>query len=272
MSYELSGLGAARPAKTHKLAGSKLPPPNRWSERKRRTRPNELLRTVPRLPAHWVRASELSGLGFSLKPPKWIRKMQPGKILKKVAVPLAVVGASLLIPGVGGALVKGATSAGKFALGAGKLAFKGVTGAGKFALRTAGFGKAATAAKPIGLFHKLLGAAGTAAAIAPLATSLMPRKTTTETILQPSEPVPYNPPTVAPEVTPPTYWPSEPSAGGGGYSSGGGAPMTYDSPAGAPPEAGTAPAGGMDMSTLIPVGLGLVALVAVSGVLKRRRR
>lgn len=43
--------------------------------------------------------STLGDLDFSLKPPKWLRKAQPGKILKKLAVPIAV-GAALLIPGV----------------------------------------------------------------------------------------------------------------------------------------------------------------------------
>jgi len=38
-------------------------------------------------------------LGFSLKPPRWLRKAQPGKILKKVAIPAAIVGA-MFIPGV----------------------------------------------------------------------------------------------------------------------------------------------------------------------------
>jgi hypothetical protein len=51
------------------------------------------------------------GLGFSLKPPKWVRKAQPGKILKKIALPAAAVGAALLIPGVGGAIVGGISAA-----------------------------------------------------------------------------------------------------------------------------------------------------------------
>lgn len=53
------------------------------------------------------------GLGFSLRPPKWVRKAQPGKILKKIALPVAAVGAALLIPGVGGAIVGGATAVAK---------------------------------------------------------------------------------------------------------------------------------------------------------------
>lgn len=48
-----------------------------------------------------------NALGFSLRPPKWLRKAQPGKILKKAALPLAVIGGALLIPGVGGAIAAG---------------------------------------------------------------------------------------------------------------------------------------------------------------------
>jgi hypothetical protein len=77
--------------------------------------------------------ADLSGLGFSLKPPKWIRKMQPGKVLKKVAVPLAIVAGAVLIPGAAPLLAKGLLGAGKLALGAGKLAL----GAGKFAFKAA---------------------------------------------------------------------------------------------------------------------------------------
>jgi hypothetical protein len=54
------------------------------------------------------------GLGFSLKPPKWLRKAQPGKILKKIALPIAAVGATLLIPGAAplvGAALKTAVKA-----------------------------------------------------------------------------------------------------------------------------------------------------------------
>lgn len=44
-----------------------------------------------------------AALGFSLKPPKYLRKFQPGKVLKKLAVP-AAIGATLFIPGVAPAL------------------------------------------------------------------------------------------------------------------------------------------------------------------------
>ncbi|HLB37469.1 MAG TPA: hypothetical protein VJL31_12935 [Gemmatimonadales bacterium] len=76
-------------------------------------------------------STTLSGLGFSLKPPKWLRKAQPGKILKKAAIPLAVIGGALLIPGVGGALVGAATAAGRAAAGAGRLIGRGAVGAGR---------------------------------------------------------------------------------------------------------------------------------------------
>jgi hypothetical protein len=51
-------------------------------------------------------------MGFSLRPPKWLRKAQPGKILAKAAVPIGVVAGSLLIPGVGSALVGALTAGG----------------------------------------------------------------------------------------------------------------------------------------------------------------
>lgn len=63
---------------------------------------------------------ETAALGFSLKPPKWLRKMKPGKVL----VPLAAVAGTLLIPGVGGLLVGGITAAAK-AIGAGAAAAAG---------------------------------------------------------------------------------------------------------------------------------------------------
>ena len=70
---------------------------------------------------------QLEGLGFSLKPPKWLRKAQPGKILAKVAVPAAAITAAALIPGVAplaltvakGALVKGGKLFGSAARAAG---------------------------------------------------------------------------------------------------------------------------------------------------------
>lgn len=76
--------------------------------------------------------SNLSGLGFSLKPPKWLRKMQPGKILKKAALPLAI-GAALFIPGALPLLAKGVVGASKLVVGGGRLVAKGVTAAARLA-------------------------------------------------------------------------------------------------------------------------------------------
>jgi hypothetical protein len=66
------------------------------------------------------------GLGFSLRPPKWLRKAQPGRILKKAAIPLAIIGGTLLIPGVGGAVVGGLTAAGKAVGGFAARSFKSI--------------------------------------------------------------------------------------------------------------------------------------------------
>ena len=79
MSYELSGLGAVRVRPVHKIKKSKLPhPAPAWGriqripggEFKRRTRPHQIFRTMPRLPVSATDPSNLSGLGFSLKRPK----------------------------------------------------------------------------------------------------------------------------------------------------------------------------------------------------------
>jgi hypothetical protein len=42
----------------------------------------------------------LGEIGFSLKPPRWLRKMQPGKVLVKYGLPAAAVAATFFIPGV----------------------------------------------------------------------------------------------------------------------------------------------------------------------------
>lgn len=65
----------------------------------------------------------LEGLGFSLKPPKWLRKAQPGKLLKKAAPPLAI-GASLFVPGVAPAVA----AVGKGIFGAAKAVGGGLFG------------------------------------------------------------------------------------------------------------------------------------------------
>jgi hypothetical protein len=93
--------------------------------------------TVPRSVLNQYALNGYEPLGFSLKPPKWLRKAQPGKILKKIAVPLAIGGA-LLIPGVaplaltavkagGGLLLKGGAGVVKAGGGLFRLGAKTVT-------------------------------------------------------------------------------------------------------------------------------------------------
>jgi len=62
-------------------------------------------------------STTLSGLGFSLKPPRWIRKAQPGIFIQKHALPLALVGSAFLIPGAGALAAKGILGAGRLAAG-----------------------------------------------------------------------------------------------------------------------------------------------------------
>jgi hypothetical protein len=248
MSYELSGLGAARPPrlKLHRVKASKLPHPAAWTGQKRRARPHEFTSTLPRLPAHYAQASQLSGLGFSLKPPKWVRKLTIKKVIKPLAITAAIVGAAFIpgaLPLVGkaaGMIAKGAVGAGRFALRSGRQIGGGFTS----------------------IFKKPAAAPQTTIPTAPESYQPPPpepRPTGPSGTLGPSEQVPYSPP---------TYAPSEAAYGGGG----GGAPQTGDSPAGAPPESNAPAAAGTGASSLVPIGVGLLALVAVSAALKRRRR
>jgi hypothetical protein len=57
------------------------------------------------------------GLGFSLKRPRWLRKIQPGIFLQKHALPIAAIGASFFIPGAAALAAKGLVGAGKLATG-----------------------------------------------------------------------------------------------------------------------------------------------------------
>lgn len=79
--------------------------------------------------------SDLSGLGFSLKRPKWMRKMTLKKLVKPLLITGAVIAGAAFIPGALPLLAKGAVGAGKLAVGTGRLAVRGVTGAGKFAVK-----------------------------------------------------------------------------------------------------------------------------------------
>jgi hypothetical protein len=101
------------------------------------------------------------GLGLSLKRPKWLRKMQPGKVLKKIAAPLALVGGALLIPGAGAMLVKGAAGAVRGAAGAARFAGKGLLKGGKSAGRLFG-GTSLPSKTGKGIFGTLFDASRTA--------------------------------------------------------------------------------------------------------------
>ena len=67
----------------------------------------------------------LGDLGISLRPPKWLRKAQPGKILKKYGLPAAAV-AAFFVPGVAPVVTKYAFGAAKLALRGGKAVGRGV--------------------------------------------------------------------------------------------------------------------------------------------------
>jgi len=87
--------------------------------------PRQLLRLRPR-PRRLARrvfydpALPYQDLGFSLRPPKWLRKAQPGVILKKAAPYIAAGAAIALVPGLAPMLAKGALAVGKGALVVGK--------------------------------------------------------------------------------------------------------------------------------------------------------
>jgi hypothetical protein len=73
-------------------------------------------------------STTLSGLGFSLKPPKFIRKFQPGIFIQKHALPIAAIGASFLIPGVAPLAAKGILGAGRLVVGGARGVVAGARG------------------------------------------------------------------------------------------------------------------------------------------------
>jgi len=282
MSYELSGLAPKVPrAGDQRFTASKLPYPARISRQvKHRTRPHELTATMTRLPAIYVQDSNLSGLGFSLKPPRWVRKLTLKKVLKPLAIGAAVVGAAFIpggLPFVGkaaGLLTKGAVGAGKFVLGAGKSALGmgvkpgggGSTWAQSMAAKVLPTLAIAKIASPLarGMMSRLTKkpdaaqgaqtqaqydaeqAAANQAAQAAANQAAANQAAQDAANQAAANQVPYNQPTYAP--------------GGGGTTSPYGLQTESESQA------------SMGTSSLIPIGLGLVALVAVSGALKRTRK
>lgn len=237
MSYQLSGAPVFRGARPQLRAGRL---PNR--------RPTvfhmpiqggagNIVRPIVRQPGYGALQSayglgDYDELGFSLKPPKWLRKMQPGKVLLKAAPVIAGVGAALLIPGVAPA---------------GAALFKG---AGGLALRGAGALVRGGAAAGRGVFGLLRPVAKTAAGIlAPAGggtPGIVPEGTAPIPMLPqaaPSTPITY--------AGQPDFSSFMPSGGGGGG---------FAAPAAASSDQAAAPAPSSNMP-LILGGLGAVALI-----------
>ena len=80
----------------------------------------------------WGQMSGYDPLGFSLKPPKWLKKAVTLKNVLKVG---AIVGAAVLIPGALPMLAKGAVGAAKLVTGGARLVGRGVVGAEKLAAK-----------------------------------------------------------------------------------------------------------------------------------------
>lgn len=90
------------------------------------------------------RQAQLAGLGFSLKPPKFVRKavkaitkIQPGKVLAKVALPAAAIAATALIPGAAPLALRAASGVAKAAGGVLRAGGAAVKAAGGFVARSA---------------------------------------------------------------------------------------------------------------------------------------
>jgi hypothetical protein len=193
--------------------------------------------TVPRSVLNqYVLGGYDDGLGLSLRPPKWVRKIQPGKILKKVAIPLAIGGA-LFIPGVAPLALKAGAGLLKGGIG--------IVKAGGGLIR----GTATRGAKAIGgLFGRKALAAG-------LPTMGMPG------FEYPQAPPPA--PAAAMVLAPPEYQTSYPMVPAMSASAGGEIPMMETGPG---PEAGARALG----PGLMVVG-GLVALGLIASMSSRRR-
>ncbi len=176
-----------------------------------------------------------TGLGFSFRPPKWLRKAQPGKILAKAAIPLAVIGGALLIPGVGGAIVGAATGA--------------VKGAGS--LLKMGGSAIASSLKPV------TNTVGTS-----VANTLQPLPAQVVTnLLTPTPPMGSPNPAIVP---PQTFNPAPQVAYGPPMvSSGAGASSFAPAGPGGEAPAGAQPAGELP-SWAIPAGIAAVALLVMS--------
>lgn len=112
-----------------------------------------------------------ASLGFSLRPPKWVRKLKPGKFL----LPAAAIIGTLLIPGVGGAIVGGVLASAKAIGGAAGSLIKGATTVGT----------ALAPAAPIAKSFLAPGAPSSSASFAPMPSAPAPSPATVRTAGQP---------------------------------------------------------------------------------------
>jgi hypothetical protein len=259
---------------------TKLPHPSKLNREKRRTPPHIIGMTITRLPASAVQPSNLSGLGFSLKPPKWVRKLTIKKVIKPLAITAAIVGAAF-IPGALPLLGKGVGLLGKGVIGAGKFAgtrllkplVGGVTSVfrkpaaaqgaqtqAQYDAEQAAANQAAQAAADQSAANAAANAR--AAYDKQVADQLAVNQAAYDKQLS-DQAAAFSTAGQAAPIPPPSYAPqSAPSysGGGGGYSA-----PTSSMETEAPAQAGMG-------NSLIPIGIGLIALVAVSGAMKRGRR
>lgn len=207
MTYEVRHTGHARTPRKHERATSpkRTPPPKRTGVGAQRARTARGIRMQPsvtpmieRVPMVASTAlADYDGLAFSLKPPKWARKLTIKKVLKPLAIAGAVVGTALAAPVVLPALAHGAVATGG-------LVARGLVGGSKLVGGAVSklLGKGASLGK-----NNLPSSAGG------LLTSIVDQKLAAQGALEPS-----------PASTPatPAAAPSEPTAPSGAGTYGGG--------------------------------------------------
>jgi hypothetical protein len=226
-----------------------------------------IVRPMPAVPSNYV-IGDCSELGFSLKPPKFIRKLTIKKVLKPLAI-AAAVGASLFIPGVAPvalAIGKGALSAGRFVGG-------GILAAGR------GVGKGVVSAEKgiMNLFHPKASAADQAAADQAerdrIAAAMMNQGGGGGPTPSPAQSTASMPDMNLPS---PYQAASGGQSGGGGSSAPTGAPSSADTPGGSAADAGV-DTGGEPVPTkpgfnpMVVVGVGLLGLALASQAGSRKR-
>lgn len=221
-------------------------------------RPARLAVRVPSGPGSgcYEVSPDLAGLGFSLKPPKFIRKLTLKKLVKPLLITAAVVTGAALIPGALPLLAHGVVGAGKLAWGGTKLAGRGVAKVVRFAGKEIKAG--ATALMPKAKVPQV--------AVSKSATE--PPETPTPT----SPLISFSLPTTAAQAAAqsPTGTPG-PIALTQSVTSGGATPVpsATDYSSWGPQNQTTAEAGAG--SSLVPLAIGAVALIAVTMALRKGR-